>query len=186
MHESVFTWLCHTAAPHAGDTHVIELGSANINGTARHAWPAHTPWTGIDLHPAPGVDITATSHHVPLDDNTTNTVVCVEMLEHDPAPQTTFAEIRRILRPGGTLILTTRAHGFPHHHPPDHWRYTDHDLEHLCTADLSDIDWRPAEQLDPPPPTATTPADTPPPLTVHTLQPDTQPGHPGWFLIATR
>lgn len=184
MHTSVFNWLCNTAAPQTAGP-VLELGSANVNGAARHAWPADTPWTGIDLAPGPGVDIVGTSHNIDAADHTITAVVCVEMLEHDPDPQTTFAEIRRVLAPDGLLILTTRSPGFPHHNPPDHWRYTADDLEHLCVSDLTDADWRPTETLDPipAPPAART---TPPSHTIEILSctPDPQDGHPGLMLTA--
>lgn len=45
---------------------------------------------------------------LPVEDETFDTVICCEVLEHmEVDPMFMLAEINRVLRPGGTLILTT-------------------------------------------------------------------------------
>lgn len=43
-----------------------------------------------------------------------------------------MSELKRVLRPDGVLLLTTRSPGFPYHpHPVDVWRYTIEDVGRL-------------------------------------------------------
>jgi ubiquinone/menaquinone biosynthesis C-methylase UbiE len=56
-------------------------------------------------HPAVEGDIEA----MPFSDGSFQTVLCTEVLEHIPYPETALAEIRRVLRPGGLLIGSVPA-----------------------------------------------------------------------------
>lgn len=185
MHQSVMDFLnAQVAALGLDDGRpVTEIGSYNVNGSAREAFPHGTPWTGYDILPGPGVDIVAPSHNLPIDTATAPIVVCLEMLEHDSHPANTFAEIRRIFAPGGTLLFTTRAHGFVHHHPPDHWRYTDDDLKHLAMCELR-ATWTPSEALDAVTTTPPTIVGDRRPLDILSLDADPQYQHPGWLMVA--
>jgi ubiquinone/menaquinone biosynthesis C-methylase UbiE len=46
---------------------------------------------------------------LPFDDNTFDLVTCIETLEHVRDVQLALSEMRRVLRPGGRLALTTPA-----------------------------------------------------------------------------
>jgi ubiquinone/menaquinone biosynthesis C-methylase UbiE len=46
---------------------------------------------------------------LPFEDNAFDLVTCIETIEHIRDVQLTFSEIRRVLRPGGRLALTTPA-----------------------------------------------------------------------------
>lgn len=63
---------------------------------------------------------------LPLADGCFDAVVCSEVLEHLPHPTAALAEARRVLKPGGKLLLCVpflfRIHG----DPVDFGRYTDH------------------------------------------------------------
>ena len=66
------------------------------------------------------------AHALDFPDDSFDTVVSTEMLEHDSAFWLSLAEMGRVLRPGGSLLLTTRGNGFPRHsHPHDYWRFMD-------------------------------------------------------------
>jgi glycosyltransferase involved in cell wall biosynthesis len=107
---------------------VLEVGALNVNGSVRPMVEHHKPasYIGLDLEPGPGVDIVGDAealwkHYEPA---SFDVVVCCEMLEHTTQPARALAEMLRVLRPRGTLIVTTRSPGFGYHHPPDRWRYT--------------------------------------------------------------
>jgi SAM-dependent methyltransferase len=48
---------------------------------------------------------------IPLDDSEFDLVLCVHTVEHVRDVQLLLSEIRRVLRPGGTVALATPAHG---------------------------------------------------------------------------
>ena len=123
MHDSVLTWVANVVREHGlarGDT--LEVGSLDVNGSVRGLFRGD--YIGIDMRPGPGVDIEMNAHALGFVDDRFDVVVCTEVLEHDPAFWQTLAEIGRVLRPGGHLILTTRGNGFMlHEFPGDIWRF---------------------------------------------------------------
>lgn len=48
---------------------------------------------------------------LPLEDTSFDLVLCAETVEHVRDVQLLLSEVRRVLRPGGTLALTTPGHG---------------------------------------------------------------------------
>ncbi len=58
-------------------------------------------------------------------------VVCTEVIEHVLQPFDAIMEIRRILKPGGILILSTPFNFRIHGPLPDCWRFTEHGLRVL-------------------------------------------------------
>lgn len=92
---------------------------------------------GADLQDSPfpkkGVDLYCNAIAVPLPDSSVDVILCTEVLHDIAEPSDLFAEVKRLLRPGGTLILTT-----PFVVPIvdgsfDHYRYTRFGLEYLVT-----------------------------------------------------
>lgn len=68
-------------------------------------------------------------HMIP--DGSYDTVACFEVLEHVPQPFAAVAEISRVLKPGGTFLMSvphlSRLHEVPH----DYFRYTCYGIESL-------------------------------------------------------
>jgi SAM-dependent methyltransferase len=85
----------------------------------------------IDIDPARKPDLVADAHRLPFKDGEFSTILCTEVLEHLRDPRTAIAEMRRVLRPGGTLILTTRFVYPIHDAPGDYWRFTCYGLREL-------------------------------------------------------
>jgi len=118
------------------DGETLELGSHDINGSFRQFFTGF--YWGIDQLPAPGVDEVMNAHDLPDGIAGTtwtgrfDTVVCTEMIEHDPMPWVSIAEAARVLKPGGVLLLSTCGFGFPRHDAPtDCYRYTTDGLRGL-------------------------------------------------------
>jgi SAM-dependent methyltransferase len=68
---------------------------------------------------------------IPFPDATFDLVVSTEMLEHCPEPGKIAAEVHRVLKPGGTVVLSTPFIYVVHGWPNDYYRYTASGLEHL-------------------------------------------------------
>ncbi|MFQ5555750.1 MAG: class I SAM-dependent methyltransferase [Acidimicrobiia bacterium] len=60
-----------------------------------------------------------------------DTVLCSEVLEHISRPEAALAELARVLRSGGTLVLSVPFLARLHEEPHDYYRYTRHGLQEL-------------------------------------------------------
>ncbi len=69
---------------------------------------------------------------LPFRDQTCDTVLCNQVLEHVPQPQAAIDEMARVLRPGGYLILTAPHIWGLHEVPHDYFRFTPYGLRHLA------------------------------------------------------
>ena len=88
----------------------------------------------LDIEARPGikVDIVGDAHDLHMiEDQAFDVILCTEVLEHLHTPTRAIAELHRILKPGGMLILTTRFIFPLHDIPCDYYRYTKYGLRHL-------------------------------------------------------
>ena len=111
---------------------LVELGAgtAPLYGAYRDLVDSVTlvDWPGSP-HETRHVDVEADiSAAVPLPDSSADTVLCTDVLEHLPHPDRTFAEIERILAPGGNVLVGVPFLYGLHEEPHDHHRYTEHRL----------------------------------------------------------
>lgn len=93
---------------------------------------------GIDIRPNPAADARGDAHRLPFADDSFDAVVSMEVLEHLHSPERVADEIRRVLKPNGRLVLTTRFIFHIHGAPIDYYRYTRHGLEFLF-RDFKDL-----------------------------------------------
>ncbi|MDH4037419.1 MAG: methyltransferase domain-containing protein [Candidatus Krumholzibacteria bacterium] len=65
---------------------------------------------------------------LPFTAGCTDAVLCTEVMEHVSDPAAMLAEIHRVLRPGGHLIITVPFTWHIHDEPHDYWRFTEFGL----------------------------------------------------------
>lgn len=70
-----------------------------------------------------------------LADNYADIVLSNQVLEHVDSPSGYLQEALRILKPGGSLILTTHGYWFYHPTPNDYWRWTSAGLRKIVEAE---------------------------------------------------
>ncbi len=114
---------------HATTERVLDIGS----GGSSYAKYFPNRLT-VDIDPERKPQIVADAAHMPFKDGEFSFILCTEMLEHVLDPVLVMAELRRVLAPGGTFILTTRFVYPLHDAPHDYWRYTRPNLERLFAA----------------------------------------------------
>jgi len=68
-------------------------------------------------------DVISSAVQIPFAANSFDTVVSTEVLEHVPEPFQAIREMRRVLKPGGFLILSTPMYWPRHEEPYDFFRY---------------------------------------------------------------
>lgn len=92
-------------------------------------------YRGIDEARCVAADgIRASVEAIPFRDNTFDSIICTEVLEHVGEPAKAFEEIHRVLKTGGHLYLTTPQSWGLHYEPYDYWRFTRYGLERLVTG----------------------------------------------------
>lgn len=109
-----------------------------------------TSYTGIDIENAleydKGIkpDFFWDGVAMPFDDNSFDTALATEVLEHCPDPRITLSETYRVLKPGGYFVFTVPFLWNLHEIPHDEYRYTPYALERLLReAGFSGIQIKP-------------------------------------------
>lgn len=87
-------------------------------------------YIGVDLI-SNEADIVANAKSLPIESNSVDVVLCNQVIEHDAEPVKIIAEIRRILKKDGVLILSAPQMGRLHGEPNDYYRFTKWGLNYL-------------------------------------------------------
>lgn len=97
--------------------------------------PHVNSYVGIDLphtiHAQCEIDAFANAHHLPFKEDTFDTVLCLEALEHVERPLDVIREMYAVLRKGGTLVLSAPQNYCLHNDPADFYRFTKQGLAEL-------------------------------------------------------
>lgn len=84
-------------------------------------------------HDLAKVDAIADAANLPFADREFDCVICTEVLEHCRDPLAVLSEVRRILKPGGRVFLTTPFMIGIHESPHDYFRYTPWGIKELSS-----------------------------------------------------
>src|ERR1700712_4174576 len=89
---------------------VLEVGSLDINGSVRELF-SRCRYTGVDLQIGPGVDLACQGQLVEFPTGEFDTTISAECLEHNPYWRETVANMLRMTRPGGLVMISCATTG---------------------------------------------------------------------------
>jgi SAM-dependent methyltransferase len=96
---------------------VLEVGATDVNGSLRPFVESLGPgrYVGVDIAPGPRVDevVDASKLVERFGADAFDVVLTTEMVEHVRDWRTVVRNLKRVVRPGGLLLVTTRSLGFP-------------------------------------------------------------------------
>ncbi len=116
---------------------IIEVGSKEFNGSVRPVvtnFGNPSSYIGVDVSSGKYVDMIVPAEKLveKFGENAFDVVISTEMLEHAFDWKTVIDNLKRILKPNGTIFITTRSFGFPYHgYPFDFWRYEPEDMKRI-------------------------------------------------------
>ena len=90
------------------------------------------------------VDYVCDLRNIPVEADRYDLVLLTQVLEHLPEPKEVLQELRRVLKPGGSLWLSTPLYFEEHEQPHDYYRYTQFGLQYLVTEagfELRELEW---------------------------------------------
>ncbi len=90
-------------------------------------------YVAVDLRLTPLVDVVARAEQLPLGDGRFDLVICTQVLEYIAQPSLVLAEIHRVLRPGGALLLSVPT-VCPVDAEEECWRFLPAGLRHLLAG----------------------------------------------------
>ncbi len=93
-------------------------------------------WIGLDLPSSftgkPKADAFSFADATPIRSGVADCVISTQVVEHVPRPWAVFAEAARMLKPGGSFIVTAPQSQWLHEEPHDYYRYTKYGLMELA------------------------------------------------------
>lgn len=113
-------------AANASTARTLDLGAQN--GPYAALFPNRV---AVDIRHGAGVHLLGDAQALGIASEAFDLVLCTEVLEHLPEPQRAIDEMFRVLKPGGTLLLTTRFLFPIHDAPHDYFRFTKYGLRYL-------------------------------------------------------
>ena len=90
-------------------------------------------YVALDLRQTPLVNVVARGEQIPLPADQFDLVLCTQVLEYVPEPAAVIAEIHRVLKPGGYLLLSVPS-ASPGDADGDSWRFLPAGLRHLLAG----------------------------------------------------
>ena len=90
-------------------------------------------YVAVDVRTTPLVNVVGRGEQTPFAAAQFDLVICTQVLEYIPEPAAVIAEIYRVLKPGGCLLLSVPAVG-PRDADEDCWRFLPGSLRHLLAT----------------------------------------------------
>ena len=118
-------------------TRLLDVGSGSKPYAPFFAG-AVAEYVGVDVA-NPAAELEGTVEDIPAPDGSFDLVLCTQTLEHATDPARAVRELRRVVAPGGRVLVSTHGVQVYHPNPDDYWRWTHAGLERLFRENA---EWR--------------------------------------------
>lgn len=134
MHQSVLDYIQNIPFSRICGRDVLEVGSRDVNGNITSIIYEKQPQNYVRTDMAFGDNVSIVVDALDLVETfgkeSWDVIITTETLEHIKDWKTALTEMKKVLRPSGLLVITTRSPGFPQHdYPEDYHRFTKTDME---------------------------------------------------------
>ncbi len=113
----------------------LEVGAWDPNGGFRSLTELHggfSEYVGVDIREGPGIDRVCDAENLAdeFGEGSFDLVLAAELLEHVRDWREVISNIKKVCKPNGMMIFTTRSRGYRYHAAPyDFWRFETEDVE---------------------------------------------------------
>ena len=90
-----------------------------------------TKYVSLDIKSECKPDIVGPVDNIPLGDNSVDSIICTQVIGDVVNPDKVIKEFYRVVRPGGTVLLSESFMNEIHGEPFDYWRFTNYGMKHL-------------------------------------------------------
>jgi SAM-dependent methyltransferase len=101
--------------------HVLDLGCGEK--PYKSLFSNAQSYVGIDYR-SKSAEVRGVGEHLPFREESFDTVICTQVLEHVENPKLVLEELRRVLTDDGLVVLSTHGFWIEGHEKVDYWRWT--------------------------------------------------------------
>lgn len=106
---------------------ILDIGSGKSNRYSRFF--KFNKYVRLDISPDCEPDIVADAQNIPLPDQSFDSIISTQGLEHMTNPLKAILEFYRLLKENGYCLVTVPFFNELHEEPHDYWRFTQYSLE---------------------------------------------------------
>ncbi len=108
---------------------VLDAGSGD--GKRYKSFFKFDKYLTLDVRTDSGADIVGSVENITLEDNSVDSIISTQVLEHVKNPQKAVSEFYRVLKSGGYCLVTVPQLNELHEEPRDYFRFTKYGLEEI-------------------------------------------------------
>lgn len=116
-------------------SHYISGDVLDVGGGSFHRYAGlfkkKTKYSTLDINPESHPDVLGSATAIPVKEGSFDSIVCTQVIGDVLEPSKVIKEFHRVLKSGGTILLTEAFLNEMHDEPNDFWRFTNFVLKNM-------------------------------------------------------